>query len=319
MLLLDHTKHLSNANGESIYPNADMVSYLNGAGDRIFGPAKSLQVMPGDEIDLSVFFKYKELSSGTNTKTIASLLLSAYNGSFATQLGELALASGSNLDVSFLESGMEVIDGENETSVPDAYLNIIIVDENFGNAVGYKKPIGLDGKVADMGLYGLLKHNISIAQQGYVYVYLSNESPGSEVYFDDFLIAHKPNPIIQKDDYYPFGMSIAGLNFGREYALENKFLYNGKELQTDLDLDWYDYGARMYDAEIGRWNVVDPLAEEYYAWTPYHYAMNDPINAIDPNGKEVYYLNGEDAEKVAQDLNAIFRMIYKLDYDLFST
>ncbi len=292
VFLLDHTKHLTNANGENIYPNADMVCFLNGTGDRIFGPAKSLQVMPGDEIELSVYYKYKELLSGTDTKTLADLLLSAYNASFAKQLGELALASGSNLDASFLESAMEVIDGENGSSIPDAYLNIIIVDENFGNAVGYKKPIGSDGTVADMGKHGELMHSINIDKKGYAYIYLSNETPGSEVYFDDFLIEHKPNPIIQKDDYYPFGMSIAGLNFGREYALENKFLYNGKELQNELDLDWYDYGARMYDAAIGKFHVIDPNAENYLSWTPYNYVANNPLNLIDPDGMDWYDING---------------------------
>ena len=84
-------------------------------------------------------------------------------------------------------------------------------------------------------------------------------------------------------DYYPFGLSFN--SYQRAGETEQKFLYNGKELQTDLDLDWYDYGARMYMPELGRFIQIDPLADVLqYSWTPYHYVKNDPIKYIDPLG-----------------------------------
>ena len=71
---------------------------------------------------------------------------------------------------------------------------------------------------------------------------------------------------------------------------EKKYKYNGKELQhqefaNGMGLEWYDYGARMYDPQIGRWHVQDNFSEVYLALTPYQYAANNPPKMIDEAGK----------------------------------
>ena len=90
--------------------------------------------------------------------------------------------------------------------------------------------------------------------------------------------------VYQETHYYPFGMTMEGEWQDIVNGPENNYLYNGKELNTDFGLDWSDYGARYYDAAIGRWNSVDPMAEFMSDFSPYVYAFNDPLYYNDPTG-----------------------------------
>ncbi|MGN7784998.1 polymorphic toxin type 33 domain-containing protein [Niabella sp. 22666] len=91
--------------------------------------------------------------------------------------------------------------------------------------------------------------------------------------------------VLEETHYYPFGLTMNDIgSTNTAVSLENKYLYNGKELQSELGLDQYDYGARFYDPQIGRWHVPDPLASLYKRHTPYAYVLNNPILLTDPYG-----------------------------------
>jgi len=90
--------------------------------------------------------------------------------------------------------------------------------------------------------------------------------------------------VLQEDSYYPFGMTMDGLEYVAPELLangdaKNKMLYNGKEIQEQTG--FYDYGFRQYDPTIGRWHVTDALAERFYSESPYNYVNNNPINKYD--------------------------------------
>ncbi len=87
---------------------------------------------------------------------------------------------------------------------------------------------------------------------------------------------------LQELHYYPFGMVMEGI--GTAKVTDNGYKYNGKELNEDLGLNLSDYGARWYDAALGRWWSVDPMGEKTINISPYAYVHNNPILLIDPNG-----------------------------------
>ncbi|MEL6627122.1 MAG: N-acetylmuramoyl-L-alanine amidase, partial [Bacteroidota bacterium] len=95
------------------------------------------------------------------------------------------------------------------------------------------------------------------------------------------------------EGYYPFG---AQHNTDQSVVIspENQYLYNGKELQDELNLGWYDYGARMYDPVSSRFPTVDPLAESFANITTFQYASNNPVTNIDLDGLEgINFQTGE--------------------------
>ncbi|WP_159102972.1 DUF6443 domain-containing protein, partial [Flavobacterium sp. B17] len=96
--------------------------------------------------------------------------------------------------------------------------------------------------------------------------------------------------VLEENNYYPFGLR-HDINILSASNSSYKYQYNGKELQTETG--WNDYGARMYMSDIGRWGVIDPLAEQMRRYSPYNYAFNNPVMFIDPDGrKSMIYSDG---------------------------
>jgi RHS repeat-associated protein len=119
---------------------------------------------------------------------------------------------------------------------------------------------------------------VEASGSSYKYIYQYKDHLGNIRLSYDKTLAIK-----EESNFYPFGMKQEGYN-NIKIGFENKYKYNGKELQDELGLNFYDYGARNYDPAIGRWMNIDPLAEISRRNSPYTYALNNPIFFIDPDG-----------------------------------
>ncbi|MCG2611792.1 RHS repeat-associated core domain-containing protein [Flavobacterium sp. SM15] len=132
------------------------------------------------------------------------------------------------------------------------------------------------------------------------YIYNYSDHLGNNRLSYTYDTASSSLKIIEENNYYPFGLKHNNYNWTKLYydavasgeilielkpmATPYKYKYNGKELQDELGLNVYDYGARNYDPAIGRWMNIDPLAEKSRRWSPYNYAYNNPIYFVDPDG-----------------------------------
>ncbi|NME72564.1 RHS repeat domain-containing protein [Flammeovirga aprica] len=142
----------------------------------------------------------------------------------------------------------------------------------------------------------------------YMKIGIFNQSEEVNAYFDNLKVTFN-DYIVQENHYYPFGMNMVGIE--KEGTPDHKFQYNGKEKQEEIG--FYDYGARHYDASLGRWFVVDPLADvqKQIHLSPYAYSNNNPIRYNDPTG--MIWEDPKKARRLQKRINkVIVRNVNKL-------
>ncbi|MEO7991735.1 MAG: DUF6443 domain-containing protein, partial [Chryseolinea sp.] len=277
------------ANGSSIR--------LSGGPDDKTGLLRTISVMPGDVVNMEVYAKYLDQTTSNWTTALTSLVSAIASGSTSY------VTDGTYYDDNDLNPFP--LTGKNGTTSspgtgPRAFLCYHSFDRNFVPITPEADPSQTfyvrmdesakeDGKSGPNGVpHQRLFASVTVKQAGYMSIYLSNQEPSPvEVYFDDFKVEQIKSPIIQTNDYYPFGLTFN--SNARESSVKQDYQYNGKELQDELELNWLDYGARMYLPELGRWVTMDPLSESYYFVSPYSYVDNNPVQNSDPDGRFIVY------------------------------
>lgn len=284
--------------------NNQKASKLNGAigtaGNKRVGPSIILKVMTGDTISISTnsWYTGSVQPAATGVVSIANdllpLLTSGVGASNGTKGGAVPVTFSGPLLGSDISTILSKDSSNYSSSRPKAFLNWMVVGEDYVAAISSANHVSaVQIPVCNAGdtmkqIVGL--SNLVVRRNGWIYIYLSNES-AQDVYFDNLVVNLKHGPLVEQKDYYAFGMENPTLSTQALKASynPNRIRYNGKELQAQefkdgSGLTWDDYGARMYDPQIARWMVEDPLAEKYRRWSLYNYAVNNPIRYIDPDG-----------------------------------
>ena len=274
----------------------EKVSKLFGEGtsDKRVGPGKLLKVMAGDKFTAKVFGWYQPGATDHTTDPGLSSIISSLITALSGSIGGAGKSSPAEIENSgVLTSPLQnLLQNQSDpgSNVPKAYLNYILLSEAQlkyvdGDAVAIPEIT----VVMEKQLLQINNGNeVDITSNGYLYVYVSNESKGN-VYFDDLMIEHIHGPLLEETHYYPFGLTMAGISSKAASSLTNKYKYNGKEEQRQEfsagdGLETYDYALRMQDPQIGKFWQIDPAVGSFPSWSPYNYAFNNPMNIIDPDG-----------------------------------
>ncbi len=291
---LDATRTaISSING---YPTDNTTSpnnYVAAVGGTIssvkVGPAITLRVMAGDQLNLKVSSWY----SGTQARSylplpvanLAAALSAGLQGAYAAEGGSAIIPVTGLLS----PDATNFINSEPVTpSAPKAYLNWVFFDDQFrfvSQGSGAQQVTANGTTVNQMVQAGL-----TAAKSGYLYAYVSNADSLTTVYFDNLQATLVHGPLTEEEHYYPYGLTLAGISSqALQFGKYNRYRFSGKEQQNKEFMDgsgqeWYDFGERMYDNQTGRFTTPDPASDDFRTFSPYTYAVDNPVRFEDLQG-----------------------------------
>jgi RHS repeat-associated protein len=253
--------------------------------------------MAGDTIMPGVQCYYASNSLTATNSSFTSVLNSLAGGILGTPTGaaEGTLsgyeASGSPV-YSGLSSFLSPKDPAPPSGYPKAYLNWILLDDQFNYVSGSSGSVATASTTYPAGQMNTVAPGgpIVMGRNGYLYVWVSNETQGWDVFFDNFTVQYKQGPVLEENHYYPFGLTMAGISdkaLKTGYA-ENKYRYNkGSELQNKefsdgSGLEMYETSLRELDPQLGRWWQIDSKPGDMVSG--YSSMDNNPILYSDMRG-----------------------------------
>jgi RHS repeat-associated protein len=258
------------------------------------GPSILMKVMAGDIVHSKTDYYFQTTGTQVNSSTLLNDLVNNLIGHLnAGQAGQTAKTQSSTIGTNVTGNNIvgNLIADQNSTYVgtnPKAHLNYIVFDEQFKAVKKGSIQVQNSGPLQPP----LTRTDIAIDVNGWIYVFVNNESQ-QPVYFDNFQVTHVRGNILEETHYYPFGLTMKAIS-PRALSINpvNRHKYNGKEIQQEefsdgSGLEGYDFGARIFDPQTGRWQSIDPQAEDFPNVSPYSYAVNNPALYVDKDGKFV--------------------------------
>lgn len=287
-------------------PNSTAISqylYRLNATTNKTGLGMVLKVMVGDKIDIhgkSYYQSTQTYNNSNSTPLILTDIIGAFIGApDKAGFGLKGITAGAMETINAGIIPATFIRGNNgeSTTVPKAYINYLFFDEQFKYISGGASRAGTSGSVKNHWFEDPQLQNINVPKNGYVYIYVSNES-NANVFFDNLQVFHTRGPVLEETHYYPFGLTMAGISAKAIGSLENKLKFNGgTELNSDLDINLYETNFRSLDPQLGRFWQVDPLDVLSVDISPYAFASNNPISRNDPAGAKDTVVNGETVQR----------------------
>lgn len=285
-------------------PN-NFIQKLRGNATKV-GSSIVLKVMAGDKFNVRVSSWYKTAAGttpGQPLNPLNDLLTTLTGGVVAASAGGSHSVTQDQLNennplspslASFLNDPAQI---NPDQSRPKAYLNWILFDEQFqyvsssSGAQQVPSESTFDNNTGLAHVHNHILNGLPITKNGYLYVYVSNETPNIDVFFDNLQVTHYRGVIFEETHYYPFGLTMAGISSQAAGITPNKKKFNaGSELQskefTDgSGLELYATQFRSLDPQLGRWWQIDPKPD--YSQSLYSSMNNNPISFNDQYGDSI--------------------------------
>ncbi|MBK7885357.1 MAG: hypothetical protein IPJ81_17415 [Chitinophagaceae bacterium] len=268
--------------------NGDKVQLLQKNAQSL-GVNKLLKVMSKDKINVQVdYFFPAQAANNVNANGLNSL--TSILSTFLNSVNAPAALKGNGAGITQQLNGSTPLNtlltpqnANGPSTLPKAYLNILFFDEQF-------RFVSQNSKIVAVTVAGsrqqIIQTNIEVPKNGYIYVYVNNES-NNLVYFDNFQVSHTRGPIVEENHYYPFGSKMTALCSKALPGVQNSLGYQSKKLDEEFDVDCYDFEARNYDPQIGRFLQQDPADQFASGYTG---MGNNWVMSVDPDGRLAWFV-----------------------------